>query len=85
MTDWIVCPDCHGEGKHALHGIALTESDRAEWSEDELEDYREGLYDTLCVTCHGRTTSPRDDLEAYWEGVREARIRAFESGWFGGQ
>ena len=47
------CPTCRGKGTQALYGIALTQADREDWSDDELDDYKNGLYDTPCGDCGG--------------------------------
>lgn len=80
MTEWIVCPDCHGEGHHVLHGAAFTGEDLAELGPEFLDDMKAGVYDTQCDTCHGRTTIPADELDDYYEAVQDARTRWYESG-----
>ena len=78
---WIVCPDCDGEGKHALHGIALTQDDIEEAGGEEfLDDYMSGAYDTVCETCKGRTTVRESQLEDYYDRVQEAHTMRMESG-----
>lgn len=49
--EWRICGRCRGEGE--LHGWpgAYTESDRAEWSDEDYEDYRS--YRRSCEDCDG--------------------------------
>lgn len=49
--DW--CENCQGRGWTSMHGIALTGQDLADWSEEELDEYAEGRYDTVCDMCDG--------------------------------
>jgi len=52
-TKLALCNTCDGKGSQALHGIALTQDDLADWSQDEMESYCNGEYDTPCETCGG--------------------------------
>lgn len=79
-THKIVCPDCRGEGTHALHGLAITADEWAEWDEDDRETYRNGGYDTVCETCNGLRVldevdegqmSP-EELQSWHEWERDA-------------
>ena len=78
---WMVCPDCDGEGKHVLHGMAFTQSDIEEAGGDEfVEDMLRGVYDTVCETCKGRTTIRESQLEEYRFAMQEAHTMRMESG-----
>lgn len=78
---YIVCPDCHGEGKHALHGIALTSADIEEAGGQEfLDEYMAGTYDTLCETCQGKRVIKKYEEEAYRDAVQERHTMRMESG-----
>jgi hypothetical protein len=76
---WAICDDCNGDGTHALHGIAITASEWAEWGEDDQDTYRRGGYDTTCETCGGtgkvrEVDEDRCDpalLRSYQDGQRE--------------
>lgn len=49
--DW--CQTCNGTGYRALHGIALTQEDTVDWSFEDWENYRSGVFDTPCPVCLG--------------------------------
>lgn len=68
LGNWMICPTCSGNGSHARHlGVVNPE----DWSDDEWEDYRGGVYDTTCESCHG-TGKVR-------EGQKIRRNRYFET------
>lgn len=50
---WAICDTCEGDGSRALHGIAITADEWAEWDDDEREGYLSGRYDTVCDECGG--------------------------------
>ena len=50
---WEICHICEGDGKHSRHMGAITESDRAQWSEEEIQGYFAGAYDIKCDDCKG--------------------------------
>lgn len=78
---WVVCPDCNGEGKHTLHGIAIPMDEfQNEWHPDEQEAYLRGDYDTVCPTCNGRTTIKSSEVQDYHDRLQEAAIMRMESG-----
>lgn len=55
-TKMEVCPGCHGKGIHvnrAIDGNGLDPND-SDLDEDFWEDYRSGVYDVVCDTCHGK-------------------------------
>jgi RecJ-like exonuclease len=72
--DW--CEACRGTGQVALHGIALTSFDLAEWSQEELEDYAVGNYDTPCEVCRGSGHVSGEDAQAYYEDRAMLRAEA---------
>ena len=50
LSNWIICPDCHGDGHNAKHlGVISTE----DWDSDELDNYFSGAYDKPCTCCKG--------------------------------
>ena len=66
--DW--CETCQGRGWLALHGEALTGADLEEWSEEELDDYMSGRYDTVCEICDGT------GREVYGRAAELSELRA---------
>ena len=66
MTKWTICPECEGDGSHAL---ALGVIDRADWSNDELADYFGGAYDRTCDCCKGAGKI----LTSEWERISAER------------
>lgn len=48
---WAICSRCEGEGTLGGWPGAFTESDRAEWSDEDYEDYRS--YRRPCEDCGG--------------------------------
>ena len=68
-TKWEICCNCEGEGKHSKHlgGITSAELEQ-DWSEDELADYMNGAYDTLCSVCHGtgKVVAEKYRVEKYY-------------------
>jgi hypothetical protein len=84
-SKWEICNACRGEGVRALHGMAITSSEWAEWDPEEQEGYFRGDYDTPCVCEGGKVRVP--DLDALPPVLRqrveahlneEARYRAEE-------
>lgn len=77
-TKWEICCNCDGEGKHSKHlgGITSRELEQ-DWDEDELADYMNGAYDTVCSVCRGtgkvKAEDNREekyyatDQEYYWK------------------
>ena len=57
---WEICDNCQGNGYQALHGIAFTAEDLADWDQDELQAYYQGDYDTRCPECNatGKVSVP---------------------------
>jgi RecJ-like exonuclease len=87
-TKLALCNTCDGKGYQALHGIALTQDDLADWSQEEKETYMDGGYNTPCGTCRGtgrinvidedRCTSEQIELyrkqqEQFWADEAVAR------------
>ena len=73
-TKWEICCNCEGEGKHSKHlgGITSAELEQ-DWSEDELADYMNGAYDTLCSVCHGtgKVVAEKNRVEKYYSTDEE--------------
>jgi hypothetical protein len=64
-THMEVCPGCHGKGSHvnrAIDGNGLDPHD-PDLDEDFWDDYRSGVYDVTCDTCHGRNVVEAVDEE----------------------
>lgn len=76
MTNWEVCPRCHGEGKYvnpAIDGHGLTAEDIDQFGGDEfMEDYLGGTYDIECEVCHGRRVVSEEERKD-WDDEAEAR------------
>jgi hypothetical protein len=67
---WAICGRCKGEGTLRGWAGAYTESDRAEWSEEDYEDYFETR--RTCDDCDGDGKVRAINLEAIRRpGVRE--------------
>jgi hypothetical protein len=47
---WAICCNCGGDGSHARN-LGVINPD--EWTDEELEAYRCGAYDTACEDCDG--------------------------------
>jgi hypothetical protein len=52
-TAWAICDDCRGNGTRALHGIAITSDEWADWDDEDRHAYLSGHYDTICQACDG--------------------------------
>lgn len=48
-----ICSHCQGTGGSSAYLGAITESDRAEWDDEEWESYMSGGYDRCCDQCSG--------------------------------
>ena len=80
---YMVCPDCGGEGKHVLHGMAFTSSDIEEAGGDEfVEDMLSGMYDTVCETCGGQRVILKSERQDYYDRLQEAHVMRMESGYY---
>jgi DnaJ-class molecular chaperone len=62
MARWHICPTCSGDGAHS---IALGVINRDEWSDDELDGYMAGDYDSICETCKGAGKITEDQIQNY--------------------
>lgn len=71
---WIICPTCHGEGKHSRHLGSYTQSEFQEAfpEEEDRQLYFSGGYDQHCHTCNGTGKIREDDDEAT-ERLRQDR------------
>ncbi len=68
-----VCQTCEGRGSHVNPSIddnGITQSEWAEWDEDERETYRSGGYDVTCYECGGQRVVEVPDLEHASEAVK---------------
>ena len=75
--EFVVCPRCHGEGKHvnpAIDGNGITQSEMDELGQDFLDDYMGGGYDVTCSECGGKRVGPEID----WSKVDPALVEAYE-------
>lgn len=70
---WVICDDCHGNGKTDCFRDGITGSEFAELGEDFADEYRQGMYDRACETCHGSGKVLEPDEERctpeQWEEV----------------
>lgn len=60
---FVVCPTCEGNGTHGPgHVYTQDDIDEIGWDnfDDMMEDYRNGVYDVLCETCHGKRVVKAD-------------------------
>jgi hypothetical protein len=61
----IVCPRCHGDGKHTnpnVDGNGLDPND-PDLDEEFWENYKGGLYDVTCEECGGRNVIDEVDVD----------------------
>lgn len=67
---WEICCNCDGEGSHAKH-LGIIDTD--EWSDDELDAYMGGAYDTPCEVCRGtgKVRAENNRAEQYYETDQE--------------
>lgn len=53
-SPWMICQECHGEGKSSAYLGAITQEDRdRDWDPDAWDDYLSGAYDRICGVCKG--------------------------------
>jgi RecJ-like exonuclease len=53
---WKICSRCKGNGHHSnpsIDGNGITQSEWAEWDEEDREKYMRGAYDVCCECCSG--------------------------------
>lgn len=52
----VLCPRCNGDGQvdHPAFSNGITQSEWAEWDEEERDLYLGGAYDVVCPRCSGR-------------------------------
>lgn len=64
LNEWVICPACRGDGHHAKHLGAFTQSEFNEFFDDEdsREGYFAGWYDRTCGACGGTGKLRRCDL-----------------------
>ncbi len=73
-THKIVCPRCHGTGKHvnpSIDGNGITGSEMEELGDDFRDDYLNGAYDVVCRECNGRNVVDEVDEVAFSEDAPE--------------
>jgi hypothetical protein len=54
---YVVCSRCQGHGHHSnpsIDGNGITQSEWAEWDDEEKEMYFSGGYDVTCYECNGK-------------------------------
>jgi hypothetical protein len=75
---WVICPECHGEGKHAHaidgDGITAEEWNGPDWSPEEQETYLAGGYDQPCSPCKGTGKMRASEARAYREQKHEQEM-----------
>ena len=85
---WAICPRCDGDGTLGGFAGAYTESDRAEWSYEDYEDYANTR--RHCDECNGTgkvqelpEESPVADAWAEWlrDEAEDRATRRAESGY----
>lgn len=85
---WAICGGCHGEGTLGGFAGAYTESDRAEWSDEDYESY--ATTRRHCEECDGTgkvqelpEESPVAEAWAEWvaEEAADRATRRAESGY----
>ena len=69
----MVCPRCHGEGTLTGWPGAYTESDRAEWDDDDVDDYLE--HKRICEDCNGIRVVDALTDEAYNRPIVQQWLR----------
>lgn len=75
MAKWEICCNCDGDGSHSKHLGCFTQERLDDWSEDEVETYMNGGYDTKCEVCQGTgkvlAGSGRNRVEQYYSTDEE--------------
>ena len=76
-TKFEVCPRCEGKGTHvnpSIDGNGITSDQWAEWTDDERDDYFNGVYDVTCYTCRGANVVPVVDRKR----ATSAQLKAYD-------
>ena len=85
-THWEICSRCKGDGTLGGFPGVYTESDRAEWSDEDFDEY----FNTrrACEDCEGtgKVQEFDGDAAAEWaewerDAAEDYQIRRAESGW----
>jgi hypothetical protein len=77
-TKFELCSRCQGAGTHvhpSIDGNGITQSEWAEWDEDDRETYRSGGYDVCCETCKGERVVAVPDLEKCTFAQKRALVK----------
>jgi hypothetical protein len=76
-----VCGRCRGTGKHsnpAIDGNGITQSEFAEWDDEDREGYFNGQYDITCSVCIGeRVVAELPEIPEDPKAVLEPLVIAF--------
>ena len=73
-SPWMICPECHGEGKSSAYLGSFTQEDiERDWSPDDWEDYCAGAYDRPCDVCGGSGKIREKAYDAFCERRDEVR------------
>ncbi len=83
MENWEICCNCSGEGKHSNHIGAITSSELSQdWSDEDLESYKNGAYDKSCAVCYGtgKVRESKNRVEIYY-ATDEEYYRKREGGY----
>ena len=76
---WSICPVCDGEGSHSIRlGVIDTE----DWSNDELDDYFSGAYDSTCECCAGAGKVTDEQIDTHRHQAESQRIADMENGYY---
>jgi hypothetical protein len=79
-SPWMICPTCHGNGRHSLRFGAITQEDRQDWDPEEFQAYCDGEYDETCATCNGSGKIRESQLAAHQERLADRRLAMREDG-----
>lgn len=83
-TEWMVCPECQGEGKQVNPVLSVwTEQDRLD-DPESFEAMLAGRYDQVCRRCNGRTTVTVASEADWQDQERDRRTCLMESGIYPG-
>ena len=75
---WVICPNCSGDGRHAKHLGFFTQAEFNECFDDAESRgrYFGGGYDKQCEECHGAGKMVAPDVAACTYGERRALAAA---------